>query len=136
MMHQCLLLLAQTLDEGWLFTVLLGSGLLGFILAVAVCRYLPGYLSAIFEACCDWLEVKLARRKVRRRTLMHLQRMARHSRTVKAPLPPSKPQPRSVEVKSTPPPQPTQKQSAATVLPYQARRPVSAIEALRRSCAG
>jgi len=136
MMSRYLLLLVQILNERCLFTVLLACGLLGFILAVALCRYVLDCLSAKFEACCDWLEVKLARRKVRRRTLMHLQRMARHSRAVKAHPPASKPQPRSVEVKSTQPPQPTRKQSAATVLPYQARRPVSAREALRRSCAG
>ncbi len=134
MMPRCLLLLAPTLDEGWLLTLLLACGLLGFILAVALCRYLLDCLSAIFEGCCDWLEIKLARRKVRRRTLMHLHRMARYSRPVTIHLPASNPQPHLVEVKSVAQPQSAQIQSAAIGLPYHARRPVSASDALRRSC--
>lgn len=133
-MPRCLLLLAQTLNEGWLLTVLLACGLLGFIMAVALCRYLLDCLSANFEGCCDWLEFKLARRKVRRRTLLHLQRMARYSGTVTTHLPASNPQPRPVAVKSVAQQPPAQKQSAAIVLSYQARRPVSARDALRRSC--
>lgn len=134
LMTRYLLLLIQTLDGGWLLTVLLACGLLGFILAVALCRYLLDCLSAMFEGCCDWLEIKLSRRKVRRRSLMHLQRMARHSRPVTTHLPASNPQPRLVAVKSVAQQPPAQKQSVAIVLPYQARRPVSARDALRRSC--
>ncbi len=134
MMSRYLLMLVQILNERCLFTVLLACGLLGFILAVALCRYLLDCLSAIFEGCCDWLEIKLARRKVRRRTLLHLQRMARYSGPVTTQLPASNPQPRPVAVKSVAQQPPAQKQSAAIVLPYQARRPVSARDALRRSC--
>ncbi len=136
MMSRYLLLLVQILNERCLFTVLLACGLLGFILAVALCRYVLDCLSAKFEACCDWLEVKLAQRKVRRRALMHLQRMARYSRPVTTHLPASNPQQRLVAVKSVAQPHSAQKQSADIVLPYHARRPVSASEALRRSCLG
>ncbi len=109
--------------------VLLGAWLLLLIIAVALCRYLLDCASRIFEASCEWLEVKLAKRKVRRRTLAHLQRMAQYSKPIAIN---PRLSPVTVKTKTQQPSAP--KQSAATILPYQARRPVSAIDALRRSC--
>ena len=109
--------------------VLIGAWLLLLIIAVALFRYLLDCASRVFEASCEWLEAKLAKRKVRRRMLAHLQRMAQYSKPF-AIIPRVSP----VTVKTITQQPPAPKQSAATILPYQARRPVSAIDALRRSC--
>lgn len=103
--------------------VLLGLGLLIFIIAVALCRRLLDYISRLFEAVCDRLEYKLARRKVRRRSLAHLQRSVRQQ-----PLLVIKQQPRRTAFNTT-------ASKPTSILSYKTRRPLDAHEALRRSCA-
>ncbi len=101
---------------------LIGLGLIVFILAVALCRCLLDWLSKMFETGCDWLEYKLARRRVWHRSCAHLQRNARRFKH-SAPEQPALP----VAVEGMP------KKSAA-VLSHMTRRRVDAREALRRSC--
>lgn len=70
--------------------VLLGCGLLLFILALALCRFLLDQLSKAFEASADWLEHSAARRRKRRRTCLkkHYPPPARASHLRAVPSPP------------------------------------------------
>lgn len=45
-------------------------GLVLFVIALVFCRFIVFVLSKSFEACCDWLEYKLAGRKARNASLI------------------------------------------------------------------
>ena len=99
---------------------LLSVGLFLLVVALALCGYLLECLTRAFDATCNWLEYKLQRRKVRRRSLAYLERNAQRPRPIKA----AHPSPATINTASA---------KSATVLPYRARRSVDARETLRRS---
>ena len=72
---------APTLGDHLENLVLLGCGLLLFILALALCSFLLDKLSKAFGASADWLERKASSRRKRRRTSLkkHYPPPARHS---------------------------------------------------------
>jgi hypothetical protein len=114
------LMLIPTASDYFVNIYLLGVGLFLIIGALAICSYLLECLTRAFDATCNWLEYKLHRRKVRRRSLAYLERNAHRRSPINAP----HPSPAAVENASA---------KSATVLPYKARRTVDAHEALRRS---
>ena len=114
------LMLIPTVSDFMLNFFLLGVGLFLILVALAFCCYLLGCLTRAFDTVCNWLEYKLYKRKVRRRSLAYLERNASRPSSLKA----LHPSPAAVNAASA---------KRATVLPYQARRPIDAREALRRS---
>lgn len=120
-MNTLLLQLAQVSNGDRAGFVLFGLGLIIFIAAVALCHYLLDYVSRIFEAACDWLEHRLAKRKVRRRSFAYIKQYARQQGTQNKQLR------RGEAIKATP-------KKSPNVSPYKLRCPVNAQEALRRSC--
>jgi hypothetical protein len=113
-------MLIPTASDYFLNIYLLGVGLFLIIGALAICSYLLECLARAFDAICNWLEYKLHRRKVRRRSLAYLERNAHRQSPINAP----HPSPATVNAAST---------KSATVLSYKDRRSVNAREALRRS---
>lgn len=114
------LMLIPTTSDYAVNIYLLGVGLFLIVVALAICSYVLECLTRAYDAACNWLEYKLYRRKVRRRSLAYLERNTHRSRPVNAP----HPSPAAVNTAST---------SRATVLPYKARRTVDEREAPRRS---
>ena len=119
-MNAHVLMLIPTASDYFLNIYLLGVGLFLIIGALAICSYLLECLARAFDAICNWLEYKLHRRKVRRRSLAYLERNAHRQSPINAP----HPSPATVNAAST---------KSATVLSYKDRRSVNAREALRRS---
>lgn len=120
-MDTLLLQLAQVSNGDKEKFVLFGLWLVIFILAVALCRYLLDCISRTFEATCDWLEHRLAKRKVRRRSFAYMKRSMRRQGTL------HKQSPEAKAVKAA-------REKSANVLPYKLRGSLNAQEALRRSC--
>ena len=81
---------APTLGDHLETLVLLGCGLLLFILALALCSFLLNKLSKAFEARGDWLERQASSRRKRRRTCLkkHYPPTASHSHLRAVPTPP------------------------------------------------
>lgn len=114
------LMLISTVSNYFMNIYLLGVGLFLIIVALAICSYLLECLTRAFDATCNWLEYKLYRRKVRRRSLAYLERNSYRPWPINT----RHPSPTAVNAVSA---------KSATVLPYKARRSVDASEALRRS---
>lgn len=113
-------MLITTASDYFVNIYLLGVGLFLIIVALAICSYLLECLTRAFDATCNWLEYKLYRRKVRRRSLAYLERNSYRPRPINAP----HPSPTAVNAASA---------NSGTVLPYKARRSVDARDTLRRS---
>lgn len=114
------LLLVAIVSDYMANIFLVGVGLFLIVAALALCSYLLECLTRAFDAICNWLEYKLHRRKVRRRSLAYLERNAYRP----TPIQTQHPSPAAVNATAT---------KRATVLPYKSRRSVDAREALRRS---
>lgn len=114
------LMLIPTVSNFIVNICLLGAGFFLFVVALALFSYLLDRLTRVFDFACNWLEYKLQKRKVRRRSLAHFERSLYRPNLINSPRP--------VPVASN-----TSSTKRGSVLPYKPRRAVDAREALRRS---